>query len=401
VRNLVKTLVRHKLIKASDDVKAFLEEYPKEIRAKLEKIAEEIVVLSNEEIEPEVLKKIIINKIDELNIDVSPSNLEAIYMAMAQKATKDIKDGIKDRVAFSFDSVDSDAVAAMRKNFYWIKQEYNKKIQEELKNIIEESFNGDLERTKLPKVLKEQFGYVIDRDERYFKGVADHIILQNQNVVRALQGEKYGVEHYKIVAVMDKRTSAICRSMHGRIIPASHIHAQAKSILNAKSMAEKKGAAAWRSSPMLSKELPSNFGLPPYHFRCRTEALPVWIGEEEVDGKTTKSTTNRGKDEILRHIDKIGVERRVSKNNWEEHISKKHTQLELKDIISALDSIEEIAPHSKIEERVVTKSTNGVFMVFDGDELVSAYRPTNPQNKPNLDNHFKANAKADEIEIIR
>jgi len=189
--------------------------------------------------------------------------------------------------------------------------------------------------------------------------------------------------------------------MHGRIIEAKHLERQVENIISAKSMAEKKAAAAWRSEPMLAKSLPSNFGLPPYHFRCRTEALPVWVSEEVVDGKTAKSTKPRGKDEILRHIDKIGVERRVSKKNWEEHISKKHTQLQLKDIISALNSIEEIALHSRMDQRTVTKSANGVFMVFDGDELVSAYRPTNPQNKLNIDKHFKANAKADQREIVK
>lgn len=61
--------------------------------------------------------------------------------------------------------------------------------------------------------------------------------------------------------------------------------------------------------------MPSNFGLPPYHFRCRTELIPVWIDEYEKNGVKMNATTAPSESEILRHIDKIGVERYVNTKN--------------------------------------------------------------------------------------
>ncbi|MBD3866477.1 hypothetical protein JJB27_10570, partial [Campylobacter fetus subsp. venerealis] len=133
----------------------------------------------------------------------------------------------------------------------------------------------------MAETLKEKFKGVLSANTSYFEGVSDHIISQAQNIARVNQSSKYGVKHYKVLARIDSRTSDICRSMNGRIIPASHIEAQSNNIQNAKDINEKKAAAIWRNEPFLGKILPSNFGLPPYHFRCRTELVPVWINEEE------------------------------------------------------------------------------------------------------------------------
>ena len=142
---------------------------------------------------------------------------------------------------------------------------------------------------------------------------------------------------------MDARTTQICRSMHEHIIPAAHLEAQAEKILNANSLASKKAAAAWRSEAYLgeSDKMDSNFGLPPYHFRCRTEAIPVWVDEEEIDGVKMRNTQPLSKDETIRHIDKTGVERMLTISNVSD---KRHSMNLLQrtthsKIIAALNSI--------------------------------------------------------------
>merc|ERR1711879_436990 len=103
---------------------------------------------------------------------------------------------------------------------------------------------------------------------RYFEGVADHIINQSQNISKVNQASK---------------------------------------VLAAKNISEKKEAAQWKNDAHYGK-LPSNFGLPPYHFRCRTEIVPVWLSTEEIDGKKVKYALKK-KDDIITHIDNTGVQR--------------------------------------------------------------------------------------------
>ncbi|MDV2490764.1 hypothetical protein RVY88_07230, partial [Campylobacter sp. TJR-1] len=240
------------------------------------------------------LKILVENKINALEISVPNINFETIYESLASSA------GAK----FAFDEIDIKSLETMRKNFYWMKNDYNEKISNDLKAITAKVFNGEITRANMAETLKEKFKGVLSANTSYFEGVSDHIISQAQNIARVNQSSKYGVKHYKVLARIDSRTSDICRSMNGRIIPASHIEAQSNNIQNAKDINEKKAAAIWRNEPFFGKILPSNFGLPPYHFRCRTELVPVWINEEEIDGVKMKNTSPLSKDEVVKHIDK-------------------------------------------------------------------------------------------------
>ncbi|WP_161492081.1 hypothetical protein [Campylobacter sputorum] len=194
--------------------------------------------------------------------------------------------------------------------------------------------------------------------------------------------------------MMDKKTSEICRSMHGRIIPAGHLENQADKIINAKTMAQKKAAATWQSKAYngRSDKLASNFGLPPYHFRCRTEVVPVWVEGVEIDGVKMKNTSPLSRDESLKHIDKMGVERVWKKSNT--HIKDKH-QIKPSEAIKALNSITKIAPNKEKPLYTNAVSQNGYFIVFDGEKLVSMYKPSR-----NLNEYFKDNSKTLEQEII-
>ena len=384
MRNLARSLIRFKILKAKGEVEALLQNYSQTQRQRLEQILDEIVALSTQETDAPTLKKLLLDKAASANIEVSPQDLESIYIILAQKVSKKLAVAaaghIKEAVKFSFDTVDAEAIEAMRKGFYWMGKEYNERLQNRLKDIIERVFKAEIANEEVGSALKEEFSSIINADESYFKGVADHIALQAQNVAAVTQGSKYGVQFYKVLAILDDRTTKICRSMHGRIIPAEHLSAQADKILNAHSLADKKAAAAWRDQAFLGKSLPKNFGLPPYHFRCRTEVMPVWVDEEEEDGVMMRNTQPLSNDEIIRHIDKIGVERVLDlKAANGEHGLKNRLKRNEKlksDIIKALNSIIAIAPKKDEENLSNAVSSNGYFMVFDGNRIVTAYKPS-------------------------
>ncbi|WP_205421847.1 hypothetical protein, partial [Campylobacter fetus] len=320
-----------------------------------------------------------------LQIGLPNINYETLYEGLASSA------GAK----FAFDEVDIKSLEAMRKNFYWVKNDYNQKISNDLKAITVQVFTGNIARAEMAEALKEKFKGVLSANTSYFEGVSDHIISQAQNIARVNQSSKYGVKHYKVVARIDEKTSDICRSMNGRIIPASHIELQSSNIQNAKNINEKKAASAWRSEPFYGKILPANFGLPPYHFRCRTELVPVWIDEEEIDGVKMKNTSPLSKDEVVKHIDKTGVERVWKKNNT--HIYEKH-DTEPKDLVKALNSINTMAKN-KDNKYINAFSDNGYFIVFNGNEIVTCYKPS--QNKKEAFGYFKNASIYDKKEVIK
>ena len=332
----------------------------------------------------ETLLPLINSKLQDLNIPVNTNDVEAVYTKLA--ATHILSS------SFEFNKVDVKAIESMRKGFYWAGVEYNEKTQDKLKEIIEGAFKGEYSRKDISAKLKDEFTGVLNASTYYFEGVADHIINQSQNISKVNQALKYEVKHFKVVARIDSRTSKTCRSLHGKIIESSHLSNQVDNVLAAKNISEKKAAAAWSSDAVFGK-LPSNFGLPPYHFRCRTEVVPVWLSEEDLDGKKMRYASKK-KDDIITHIDKTGVQRRIPKDKHSKMMNKH--ELSNKQIISALNSIEEIAPHAKFHDRAVAISSNGIFTVFEADEIITMYKPD-----IGLKQTFKNNAILDKKEIIK
>ncbi|WP_459875309.1 hypothetical protein [Campylobacter concisus] len=395
---LLSTLLKAKFDKnksVSELVDEFIKQNAKLAKKELEAQLANLLIFINENynIDKKVLKELVNSKISSMGLSINPNNLEEIYAVLAGKNIA---------VNIVFDEIDIRAINAMRNNFYWVGKEFNKDFTDRLKDIIESTFRGDVARSELAQRLKDEFASELKQSVRYFEGVSDHIISQNQNISTVNQARKYGVKYYKVVAVMDSRTSAICRSMNGRLIPAEHIERQCDNIMNAKDMASKKAAATWAKAPYngRSDKMDSNFGMPPYHFRCRTEIMPAWVDEYENDGVTMRASEAPGKDEIIRHIDKMGVERVLTfaNANDKKHSANLLQRTSAAKIVSALNSITHIAPHANVEQKSIAKTQNGYIIIFDGDKIDTIF-PT--KDNQALKKYFENYAKKDKIEVIK
>ena len=395
---LLSTLLKAKFDKnksVSELVDEFIKQNAKLAKKELEARLANLLIFINENynIDKKVLKELVNSKISSMGLSINPNNLEEIYAVLAGKNIA---------VNIVFDEIDIRAINAMRNNFYWVGKEFNKGFTDRLKDIIESAFRGEVARSELAGRLKEEFASELKQSVRYFEGVSDHIISQNQNISTVNQARKYGVKYYKVVAVMDSRTSAICRSMNGRLIPAEHIERQCDNIMNAKDMASKKAAATWAKAPYngRSDKMDSNFGMPPYHFRCRTEIVPAWVDEYENDGVTMRASEAPGKDEIIRHIDKMGVERVLTfaNANDKKHSANLLQRTSAAKIVSALNSITHIAPHANVEQKSIAKTQNGYIIIFDGNKIDTIF-PT--KDNQALKKYFENYAKKDKIEVIK
>lgn len=392
--SLIQRVIKHKITKSKDKQKLIDEMIATlgvSAKSELKELLEELYMVVMDNYDSDELQSIIQNRLERLDIHIKDMNYEELYRSFLSGGRGDLR----------FDSVDAKAIKVMRDNFYWMKGEFNAKVSDELKEITKEIFEGKIPRTKAGEIMKERFKGVLSANTSYFEGVSDHIISQMQNVSVVNEGAKNGVKHYKVVARIDSRTSQCCRSMNGRIIPASHIEAQSKAIQNAKSIAEKKAAAVWRNGAFYGKILPKDFGLPPYHFRCRTEVVPVWIDEEEADGVVMRNTSPLNKDEVIKHIDKTGVERVLSKDNYfgsGNHSMPLHKKAPKSDIVKALNSINTVAKNAK-NDYINAFSDNGYFIVFNGDEIVTCFKP-NESKKKSFD-YFKNASKYDKKEVIK
>ena len=210
---------------------------------------------------------------------------------------------------FSFTLPDMEALDALRGyTLFWVQNSYTRWLQDEMVSALDEYFTEGKTRIELAARLERFLTSKEPTMQGYFDLLADHNATRIAEIGHVTGYERAGVEYVEIVAVLDERTSPICRHLHGRIIPTSALSAQKERLLEAAKKLDMK--AARKAQPMLSgaseaavlleqktsKIVAQGVGMPPYHFRCRTttvahfEPADTWqkAGHWAIDGEAPR-----------------------------------------------------------------------------------------------------------------
>lgn len=190
-------------------------------------------------------------------------------------------------VDFSLTQRDMNALELLKdQSLMWVRDAYENTIAEELHRALGEYFDSGMTRIEMADRLE---ALLEDKNRRrmlgYFDLLADHVTTRVTEMGHVSGYEDAGIEYVEVVAVLDERTTDICRHMHGRRIPVSALSSQRDLLLDAASRGD--GNAAKRAQPMLSGKsavnvlampksndiVASGVALPPYHFRCRTTTV--------------------------------------------------------------------------------------------------------------------------------
>lgn len=190
-------------------------------------------------------------------------------------------------IDFSLTQPDTNALAILEDQaLSWVRDSYENNISAELNAAIQGYFQQGQTRIELSDNLETLLAEAKrPKMMGYFDLLADHIATRIGEMGHVSGYEEAGIDSVEVVAVLDDRTSDICRHMHGRIIPVSTLVRQRDLLLDAAKRHD--FDATKRAQPMLSgaKAMDilsmgrttditgSGVALPPYHFRCRTTTV--------------------------------------------------------------------------------------------------------------------------------
>ncbi|MDO5562795.1 MAG: hypothetical protein Q4F74_04200 [Synergistaceae bacterium] len=185
---------------------------------------------------------------------------------------------------FALTVADQKAIEMMQKySFHWVGRTYDRFVSDEINQAVGEYFKRGLTRAQLAEGLEIIFkDHETPKVEGYFSLLADHLTMKISEMGHVASYEEAGIEYIEIVARLDERTTAICRALHGRVIPLSVMSGQRDRMLSAAESGDME--AVKRAQPMISGKLEKRLsfigrtsdlikegiGMPPYHFRCRT-----------------------------------------------------------------------------------------------------------------------------------
>jgi len=143
----------------------------------------------------------------------------------------------------------------------------------EVGQILRGAVNGTFPMAAVPGTYRGS-------PEAYFAQLAGDVRTRGLAFGSVSAFEAGGFVRYRIEAVLDERTSEICRFMHNRTFAVSEGRSLVDRLVSAEDPEDVKSIAGWRTAAE-ARELAergdlanAGLALPPYHGRCRTVVVP-------------------------------------------------------------------------------------------------------------------------------
>lgn len=267
------------------ELEDLIAEYLKQIGDKsysnIKELFDEILIYVHDKydnIDIQDIERIFEAKISSMNILPSGMIIPMIY----EKTL--ITNGAK----LTFGAKDTDAIATLENRMLWIADDSNKRTQAKLKELLTKAYSGAYTKDEFMQVLRDSFDEYARLEPEKVKTAADFLLRQGRNIGTAVAAEKMGIKYLRVVAVMDEKTTSICRVMNGKLIPVSDAMEQVNNLYNANSVKEAKAAVNLKPNmqSLYIKGTPSDVRLPPYHFGCRSiveSVANVLVDELKLD----------------------------------------------------------------------------------------------------------------------
>ena len=103
-----------------------------------------------------------------------------------------------------------------KQNLFWIGNKYGTDIETKFKNTLKESVASGFTKEMLANKLEEEFKSLGDKNQHYWQGLAEHTGLRIREFGRLEGYKKAGATGYKLVVILDDRTSEICRALSAK-----------------------------------------------------------------------------------------------------------------------------------------------------------------------------------------
>lgn len=181
-----------------------------------------------------------------------------------------------------FNLVNPDTLDWLDKHqIFWVKNYFDRRLAGEVSKAAAQVIRDGMSRDDAANFFLQQFKDKFDvASYRYWDGFANHVVTQARSMGQLEGLKRAGAKFYRVVAIMDHRTSDICRVMHNRIIPVSAGEALKQVLEKAENPEDiktsapflKPDEAAGKTTAQLLKLSPRS-ALPPYHFDCRSTVV--------------------------------------------------------------------------------------------------------------------------------
>jgi len=100
-----------------------------------------------------------------------------------------------------------------KQQLFWIGNHFDADIRQNFADVLSKAIEQGYTKEMLANTLKEQFNDLANRSPHYWQGLAEHTALRIREFGRLQGYRKAKAKYYKLVVILDDRTSDICRAL--------------------------------------------------------------------------------------------------------------------------------------------------------------------------------------------
>lgn len=218
---------------------------------------------------------------------------------LSQNMQQEVSDGLRQGIEASYtigqETISVEAAVSVSvkdrqlKNFlqdnatFWIGNHYDQQVQERIQEAADNVLStdeGTLGRRKAAQKFRETFEGEFQKSESYWQLLANDVTTKSREFGRVEGMVKAGIEEYAIDAILDRRTSDICRFLDGKVFEVEDAVEQRERFIEADEPQAIKEISPWLEADEivdLSVDELAARGmlLPPFHGNCRSRIQAI------------------------------------------------------------------------------------------------------------------------------
>jgi hypothetical protein len=178
-----------------------------------------------------------------------------------------------------------------KQQIFWLGNHFDADIRQNFADVLSKAIDQGYTKEMLTETLKQQFSDIGEKSQAYWQGLAEHTALRIREFGRLQGYKKAQAKYYKLVVILDDRTSDICRALaaQDKVYPLNDatdvmdnlmaLDTKSNSLDDARDYI--KALAPWVSNDQIvynSNDEPigvsgAHTPFPPFHWKCRTTTI--------------------------------------------------------------------------------------------------------------------------------
>jgi len=180
-----------------------------------------------------------------------------------------------------------------KQQIFWLGNHFDADIRQNFTDVLTQAIEQGYTQEMLTETLKQQFSDITDKSQAYWQGLAEHTALRIREFGRLQGYKKAQAQYYKLVVILDDRTSDICRALAAQDKVYSlndaievmdnlmELDTKSNSLDDAREYI--KALAPWVKNDQIvynNQDEPigvsgAHTPIPPFHWKCRTTTIVV------------------------------------------------------------------------------------------------------------------------------